>query len=158
MKENLQNALDDVVSSRSSSTRRSRGLKTIEELLANSCSPQTNLTLGCFMSLQDDFECNVPSRLLPWILGTTKDLEEIVASPQKDEEQIQTLSSQLSESLTIMQGVALNHDPTKIFLGRKYPLELYAKHGRSAVVHIGVNGIRHTSVHSCRLPLSPESV
>src|SRR4051794_9913556 len=35
-----------------------------------------------------------------------------------------TLSSQLSASLVLIQGIALNHNPTKVWLGRKYPLEV----------------------------------
>lgn len=38
--------------------------------------------------------------------------------------EVTTLSSQLIQSLSIIQGVVLNHEPSKQFLGRRFALEV----------------------------------
>lgn len=47
----------------------------------------------------------------------------------EQETQASKLSSQLSLSLSLIQGAALNHVVSKNFLGRKYALEVRALHG-----------------------------
>ena len=48
----------------------------------------------------------------------------IVFISDEQEKQAARLSSQLSLSLSLIQGVALNHLASKDFLGRKYALEV----------------------------------
>jgi hypothetical protein len=90
----------------------------------------------------------VPLRLLAWISTSTLTLEVLTNKgtmnrqsllqrrPQypsfialiadEQEEQASKLSSQLCVSLSLIQGVALNHNASKDFLGRKYALEVRA--------------------------------
>jgi hypothetical protein len=44
--------------------------------------------------------------------------------PGQRQAEAATLSSQLTQALSIIQGVALTHHSTKAFLGRKYPLDV----------------------------------
>ena len=90
----------------------------------------------------------VPSRLLSWISMSTTKLETLITNAATDrtshsvtarallfillnsfaledlETEITTISSQLAQSLYIIQGVSLHHKQSKRFLGRKYVLEV----------------------------------
>ncbi|RDB19978.1 Cell division control protein 14 [Hypsizygus marmoreus] len=127
MKESLQDALDDLSSPRSSSESKSKALQTIERHLAQAClSKESPENLDNFTALQYTFECNVPSRLLAWIAQSTSTLETLTNKGAMDHEreaQASKLSSQLSLSLSLIQGVVLNHPASKTYLGRKYALE-----------------------------------
>jgi len=130
MKDTLQDALDELVSWRTSSSRIGEVLSMLERLLAEMCT-QTNeeaLTrLYVFITLQDSFECNVPSRVLSWMSTISARLEHITSKTSSDHEQKAeaiTLSGQLMQALSILQGVALNHKASKKYLGRRYALEI----------------------------------
>jgi hypothetical protein len=49
-----------------------------------------------------------------------------------------TLTSHLTRALFIIQGVALTHHSTKVFLGRRYPLDVG---NVSSYVHSGAHTI-----------------
>ncbi|KAG6820684.1 hypothetical protein H0H93_013202 [Arthromyces matolae] len=102
MKDALQEALDELSSTRSSSDAKSRALQRIESFIASACIlKDSSEDLSNFNALQYTFECNAEKEL-----------------------QASKLSSQLSLSLSLIQGVCLNHDASKLFLGRKYALEV----------------------------------
>ncbi len=94
------------------------------------------LLLSCFIQLNI---FKVPSRLMAWISATTAKLELVVnkGTPEGSvfcaplENKIllccnteRILASQLTRALYITQGIALSHDSSKTFLGRKYCLEV----------------------------------
>jgi hypothetical protein len=59
------------------------------------------------------------------------------------------LSSQLAQALSIIQGVALTHDSTKAFLGRKYPLDVKNISPDAFTLdaypnHVGIAGSAHS--------------
>ncbi|KZT29404.1 hypothetical protein NEOLEDRAFT_1215077 [Neolentinus lepideus HHB14362 ss-1] len=126
----LQNALDDLVSSRSSKNCKDRSLETIGCLLASICvsgDPSAADNLDSFLSLQDAFECNIATRLMGWISHNTFSLETYISRETEDRArptESTALMSQLTQALTIIQGVALVHKPSKLYLGRKYSLEV----------------------------------
>ncbi|KAJ7245704.1 cell division control protein 14, SIN component-domain-containing protein [Mycena rebaudengoi] len=124
----LQDALDDLLSPRTSGELKTEALRIIEGLLASACVPKHSTDdLDCFLALQHTFECNVPSRMLSWVASATLQLEiltnKAAVNPELDPE-VTTLTSQLSVALSIVQGICLNHPPTKTYLGRKYSLEV----------------------------------
>ncbi|THH16923.1 hypothetical protein EW146_g3792 [Bondarzewia mesenterica] len=125
MPEALQDSLDTLVSTHSSAARRSQALTELDQLVAQIFTPSNNNEiLEIFCSLQDTFECNVPSRMLAWIAGSTPRLEGLIARGPDREAEVVTLSSHLTQCLSIVQGIALAHESSKVFLGRKYPLEV----------------------------------
>ncbi|KAI0068669.1 CDC14-domain-containing protein [Artomyces pyxidatus] len=128
MQNTLQDALDTLVSGRSSVIKRSQSLNDLESLIARVfTSSEGDATVDQFLALQDTFECNVPSRILSWISTASTRLEFLLSRGLSDgdrEAEASTVSAQLVQSLSIVQGVALCHRPTKLFLGRKYPLEV----------------------------------
>ncbi|KAG6854468.1 hypothetical protein C0991_006547 [Blastosporella zonata] len=128
MRASLQDSLDDLSSARSSSEAKSRALHRIERHLAEACiSQDSSEDPFCFNALQYTFECNVPMRLLAWISVSTSTLEVLTNKGLMDSErelQASKLSDQLALSLSLIQGVSLNHTASKSYLGRKYPLEV----------------------------------
>ncbi|KDQ64176.1 hypothetical protein JAAARDRAFT_27798 [Jaapia argillacea MUCL 33604] len=122
----IEDALDDLASTRTSTGRKTRALVTLEKLLASICIPGDEESLDqleAFLILQDTFECNVPSRIVSWIISATLQLEQALATHERESEVI-TLSSLLAQALSIIQGISLNHKPSKRYLGRKYTLEI----------------------------------
>ncbi|TFY72964.1 hypothetical protein EVG20_g4 [Dentipellis fragilis] len=75
----LQDILDSLVSARSSASVRTQALIELEKLVARifTDTDDTEL-LSIFRSLQDTFECNVPSRILSWISVAVIRLEALV--------------------------------------------------------------------------------
>ncbi|KAF5387703.1 hypothetical protein D9615_000739 [Tricholomella constricta] len=132
MRDSLQDALDELSSARSSSEMKSRALHRIEQHLALACVPkESSENLHIFNALQYTFECNVPLRLLSWISNSTLTLEGLTnkgAMDHEKESQASKLASQLSLSLSLIQGVALNHPASKTFLGRKFAFEATSRH------------------------------
>ncbi|EKM59856.1 uncharacterized protein PHACADRAFT_250626 [Phanerochaete carnosa HHB-10118-sp] len=126
----IQDALDDLASFRSSTARQGRALDTLERLLADICVPKdakSAAALQSFVSLQDSFQCNVPSRILPWIADRSSRLDSLSSKGSVAQEHLPeatALSSQIIQSLTILQGIILNHSPSKQFLGRRFALEV----------------------------------
>ncbi|KZT71537.1 CDC14-domain-containing protein [Daedalea quercina L-15889] len=135
MKDVLQDALDELVSTRSSSARVGEVLSELERFMAELCShPVTDQEaaerLFVFTRLQDTFECNVPSRILQWMSPARKRLEEVTGSNKPSSEyhdrrrEVATISGQLLQGLSIIQGVALTHKGSKSFLGRQYAMQI----------------------------------
>ncbi|KAI0268221.1 cell division protein Cdc14 [Gloeopeniophorella convolvens] len=128
MYDTLQESLDTVVSARSSTSARLRALGNLERLTARVfASPDNSLALREFLSLQDTFECNVPSRILSWISGASFRLDSLLQRGLSEGDrraEVTTLASQLTQALSVVQGVALTHQSTKAFLGRRYPLDV----------------------------------
>ncbi|KAI0700607.1 cell division control protein 14, SIN component-domain-containing protein [Cytidiella melzeri] len=130
MRDIIQDALDDLASNKSSTSRQGRALVTLERLLAEICvtaDASSTDALQSFVSLQDTFHCNVPFRLLSWISNSLSRLSSLTSksSTTKDHElELTTLSSQIAQALSIIQGTALIHNGSKHYLGRRYPLEV----------------------------------
>ncbi|KAI9447994.1 CDC14-domain-containing protein [Lactarius indigo] len=126
--ETLQDSLDALVSARSSTSTRSRALETLERLTTRAfAAPEGSATLREFLSLQNTFECNVASRTIPWISGASLRLDALLQRGLSDgqrQAEASTLTSQLTQALSIIQGVALTHHSTKVFLGRRYPFDV----------------------------------
>ncbi|KAH9947211.1 CDC14-domain-containing protein [Amylocystis lapponica] len=146
MKNLLQDVLDEFGSPRTSTARIGQILTTLEGLQAEICvqkDPASSERLRTFTALQDTFECNVPSRILSWMSSASSRLEDITGnlrqivsiffrnrgqsdSPLLDsgDSETTTLSSQLIQALSITQGIALIHDSSKQYLGRRYPIQV----------------------------------
>ncbi|KAI0053603.1 CDC14-domain-containing protein [Auriscalpium vulgare] len=123
----LQDALDELAG-RSSIAKHAQALGDIERVIARAfTSTGRGGGIEQFLSLQDSFECNVPSRILGWISTTSLRLDHLLNRGLSDverESEATSLAAQLVQSLNIIQGVALTHQASKLFLGRKYSLEL----------------------------------
>ncbi|KAJ8502339.1 hypothetical protein ONZ45_g11858 [Pleurotus djamor] len=121
--EELQDILDELLSPRSSDRRIYAAITSLERTLAHVClkGDETH----DFWSYQYTFECNVPSRLLHWIAVSTPRLD---ASSGKEsnvaDKETHALAYHMSLALNIIQGISLNHEACKTFLGRKYALEI----------------------------------
>ncbi|TFK43854.1 cell division control protein 14, SIN component-domain-containing protein [Crucibulum laeve] len=128
MRDNLQNALDELSLPRSSNESKAQALETLERHLAVACmSKDGSEEKDVFLALQYTFECNVPSRLLAWIGPSTLKLEQLTNKGVMDdmqESEAFKLSSQLAVALSLIQGVTLIHDASKRYLGRKASLEV----------------------------------
>ncbi|KAG5714981.1 Cell division control protein 14 [Termitomyces sp. T112] len=128
MRDTLQDALDELSSARTPSEAKTRALHRIEQCLAAACiSKDSSEELLKFNALQYTFQCNVPIRLISWISASTSTLEALTNKGSMDPEReslASKLSSQLALSLSLIQGVSLNHSASKAFLGRKYALEV----------------------------------
>ncbi|KAJ7620068.1 cell division control protein 14, SIN component-domain-containing protein [Roridomyces roridus] len=125
LRESLQDALDDLSSPRTSNEVKSSALQRLEKTLARACvstSSTSTEVLDHFLALQYTFECNVPARILGWIAGVTPRLENAPGEPEDAD--LGTLSTQLTLALSIIQGIALIHPASKVYLGRKYALEI----------------------------------
>ncbi|KZS97829.1 hypothetical protein SISNIDRAFT_546875 [Sistotremastrum niveocremeum HHB9708] len=92
-------------------------LQKIEHLLASIMAGQSPTSLPEFLILQDTFEHNIAIRVVPWLAGTERAVRE-------GAELSQSIFRQLSQSLSILQGLALLHEATKKYLGRPGPLQL----------------------------------
>ncbi|KAG9054366.1 hypothetical protein FS842_005339 [Serendipita sp. 407] len=121
--------LDDISSTRSSTTRQSQVLDEIEQALAMACtSSDKEGQLDAFLMLQDAFETNVASRLvavisswLPLLQYRAGDQCQCNASGPNLEATILNIVRVLS----ILQGISLLHKPSQLFLGRRWCLELF---------------------------------
>ncbi|KAF9006711.1 cell division control protein 14, SIN component-domain-containing protein [Cyathus striatus] len=133
MRNTIQDALDDLDSPRSSSNAKTRALESLERHLYLLVPPRTTRELWIASSpysipLNATVSHRVRHRpLLPWISLATVRLDQLTnkgAADQDFDPETCRLASQLSSSLSLIQGVALIHPPSKVFLGRKYPLEV----------------------------------
>ncbi|KAK7062343.1 carbamoyl-phosphate synthase [Favolaschia claudopus] len=128
LKRTLEDSLDDLSSPRTSSDTKTRALRSLEKILASAVVPKTPAEeLDYFLALQYTFECNVPSRILGWMVAGTARLDALTSQGTIDaaaEDEVATLTSQLTLALSIIQGVCLIHAPTKVYLGRRYALEV----------------------------------
>ncbi|KAI0775406.1 cell division control protein 14, SIN component-domain-containing protein [Irpex lacteus] len=128
-KDIIQDALDDLASTKSSTARQGRALDKLERLVAEICvTAGTGSTeaLQSFVSLQDTFECNVPFRLLVWISSCLSVLSVLSSksSTTNHDAELTIISTQIAQALSIIQGTALIHAGSKRYLGRRYPLEV----------------------------------
>ncbi|KAH9062660.1 CDC14-domain-containing protein [Lactarius vividus] len=128
VREAFQDSLDALVSARSPVSTRSRALETLERLTTRAfAATEGSPTLQEFLLLQNTFECNVASRIIPWISGASIRLDALLQRGLSDgqrQAEASALTSQLTQALFIIQGVALTHHSTKVFLGRRYPLDV----------------------------------
>ncbi|KAI0737791.1 cell division control protein 14, SIN component-domain-containing protein [Daedaleopsis nitida] len=123
----LQDALDDLVSTRTSIATKGDALVAIEHVLAEMSDPRAVGLPAYFNALQDTFQCNVSSRTIAWTSTASLLLEKCLnkGSTENDRKsEVTTLAAQLAQAMAIIQGVALVHKPSKQFLGRRYPLEV----------------------------------
>ncbi|KAI8989907.1 cell division control protein 14, SIN component-domain-containing protein [Trametes punicea] len=121
----LQDALDDLVSNRTSLADKGEALVAIEHVIAQSCDPRAEGLSDYFSALQDTFQCNVSSRIIAWAAAAGSQLEACLnkgATDRDKRRETATLASQLSGALAIIQGVALTHKASKQYLGRRYSL------------------------------------
>ncbi|KAI1791062.1 cell division control protein 14, SIN component-domain-containing protein [Ganoderma leucocontextum] len=123
----LQDALDDLVSTRTSTATKGDALVAIEHVLAETADPRAVGLPGYFNALQDTFQCNVSSRIISWTSVASALLDKALTRGSTDNVtqcEVMVLSSQLAQGMGIIQGVALVHKPSKQCLGRRYSLEV----------------------------------
>ncbi|PVF94753.1 hypothetical protein CPB86DRAFT_628815 [Serendipita vermifera] len=122
--------LDEISSTRSSTTRKNAALVAIEQHLAVLCVKQElSNQLDTFISSQDSFETNVASRIIAaistWIPEYKSHVSQASDSKLADKDGgMSGLAQSIIFSMSILQGVALLHAPSKAFLGRRWCLEL----------------------------------
>ncbi|KAF8622182.1 hypothetical protein AX15_007294 [Amanita polypyramis BW_CC] len=121
MQSSIQDALDELLSPRSPADAKTRALQILEHQLALACLNGSN-ALHCFKSLQNNFECNIPLRVLAWTSMTTVKLDGMT-NKEGREHDVSNIVSQLSLALSVIQGIALIHHASKLYLGRKHALE-----------------------------------
>ncbi|KAK0190512.1 cell division control protein 14, SIN component-domain-containing protein [Armillaria mellea] len=122
----IQDSLDHILSPRTASPSKTTALQRLECQLSI-CVQKESEILGFFVALQHTFECNIPLRLIPWIAETSAKLQTLLnrGSPEdSDSVQISQLLDQLSLSLSLIQGIVMLHPASKMYLGRKYPMEI----------------------------------
>ncbi|KAE9404903.1 hypothetical protein BT96DRAFT_935364 [Gymnopus androsaceus JB14] len=132
LREDVENDLDEILSPRSSSESKTIALRRLEVLIGSACVKSSSQTspfsdMGNLMRLQDGFECNScslgyqrPVARLELLAGLTK--------PGVDDEHyftVKEIATQIVLSLSIIQGIALNHPRSKRWLGRIKPLEIF---------------------------------
>jgi len=89
--------------------------------LLSSCCPkkvtqEPDEDMILFLDLQDTFEYNITTRLLSWL---TRMQHELLTGSDN-------AISLTQQSLALLQGLALIHQPSKLFLGRKPTLQIFA--------------------------------
>ncbi|KAF8345552.1 cell division control protein 14, SIN component-domain-containing protein [Amanita rubescens] len=122
----IQDALDELLSPRSQADAKTRALEVLERQLALACLNDSE-SLNQFKSLQQWFECNISCRLLMWISITTPKLDALISKgivEKGRENDVSKMVSQLTLALSIIQGAALIHHGSKVYLGRKHALEI----------------------------------
>ncbi|KAG8906998.1 hypothetical protein FRB99_005518 [Tulasnella sp. 403] len=129
-------ALDDLSSTRSSLSRRSRALNNLERLLAELCLSPNQSCMEEFLELQNSFEGNsscVTDANFPYDLPPTSSTTILIgiqsrhvisSSNAKAASDIMILTQHTQQALSILQGVALIHRDSKTFLGRKSSIHL----------------------------------
>ncbi|KAF8514836.1 cell division protein Cdc14 [Hysterangium stoloniferum] len=127
VKQTLSETLDELVSSRLSLARHCKALDELEQLLARICSPESIDELNIFIELQNGFECNVASRIMYNISPVISTLQVATNSAAFEDTGDKALSSSriIIQSLAILQGVALIHSPSKLFLSKKWCIQLF---------------------------------
>lgn len=126
LRDYIQDILDELCSPRSSLDVKTRALDHLEKHIATTCltadqKTESKESWDHFLALQYTFECNVPSRLLAWISASATKLQQSV---DKDTPDRRALTLQVSRALCIIQGIALSHGASKLFLSRKYSLDV----------------------------------
>ncbi|KAG8931473.1 hypothetical protein FRC01_001253 [Tulasnella sp. 417] len=128
MRLTVLDALDDLSSTRSSLSRRSRALNSLERLLAQLCIASDKEQMDKFLELQLGFEGNIASRLLTSLAMCLPALQQLLSSSSSQDPKIASDSTAIAQhtqqALSILQGVALIHTESKAFLGRKSSIHL----------------------------------
>ncbi|KAG8949241.1 hypothetical protein FRC04_008843 [Tulasnella sp. 424] len=128
MRLTILDALDDLSSTRSSLSRRSRALNSLERLLAEICIAQDKGQMDRFLELQRGFEGNIASRLLTSLAMCLPALQQLLTSSSSQDPKTASDSTAIAQhtqqALSILQGVALIHAESKAFLGRKSSIHL----------------------------------
>ncbi|KZV64076.1 hypothetical protein PENSPDRAFT_656824 [Peniophora sp. CONT] len=128
MQSTIQDALDGVVSARSSTAKRSQSLDELEQVLAKILVRNSGSGyMETFQFLQDTFECNIPSRLIDWTCTASLRLDHLLSRGMSDSDkgtEAATLSSHIIQALSLIQGVALVHHRSKVLLGGKHAQEV----------------------------------
>ncbi|THV08172.1 hypothetical protein K435DRAFT_847063 [Dendrothele bispora CBS 962.96] len=127
IRNDIHDALDDVTSPRVSPERRVQALNGLENIIASASVSKDTSLFESIIALQYTFECNIPSRLLPWLSTCSPKLERLSGRSQPSEQEKHealVLSSQLLPALSIIQGIVLSHPPSKAFLSRERNLEI----------------------------------
>ncbi|KAG7447605.1 uncharacterized protein BT62DRAFT_1074981 [Guyanagaster necrorhizus] len=123
----IQDSLDDILSPRTAYTGKTTALQRLEHQLSI-CVQKESEILDFLLALQHTFECNIPLRLMPWIAEVSAELQTLLnrgVPDDNDSIQISQLLDQLSLSLSLIQGIVMLHPPSKTYLGRKYPVEIF---------------------------------
>ncbi|KAI0072982.1 CDC14-domain-containing protein [Panus rudis PR-1116 ss-1] len=131
LQEVLQDALDNLASTRTSLVQKGNAFNTLEKLVGEICvkdDEESKYKLEFFVALQDTFQCNVASRLISWLRESTLRLDSLTSRGTLDQEketEVNMLSSQAIQALSIVQGVSLTHTASKSWLGRRSSLEVF---------------------------------
>ncbi|GJJ07224.1 hypothetical protein Clacol_001424 [Clathrus columnatus] len=128
LKQNIVDILDELACQRRSLSRRSEMLDSLEQLLARICAPAATNDLNEFIKLQENFECNVASRLMYHITALSPLLQQAVNTMNNNsgsDEEASSICRVITQSLQVVQGLALLHSPSKQYLGKRWCIELF---------------------------------
>ncbi|KIJ37449.1 hypothetical protein M422DRAFT_50517 [Sphaerobolus stellatus SS14] len=122
---------------------RTKAVESLEQLLAEICASDKTTELEIFLKLQDGFQCNVaslPCTALNWLptcwdkllilqeplVSSTLSLkyEEIILV-EKPGPDAASLSQLIIQLFCVLQEVSLLHSPSKVFLGKKWCIQLF---------------------------------
>jgi len=135
MRRLIQDALDALNSPRSSIDQQANALLSLEGALAQALLIEDEASKSeryeLFVGLQDEFDCNFPTRMIPWLITQTDILRNSLEKScstvaDKEDGELGTIISNIIQSLSILQGVVLLHQRSKEFMGRKLSLEVSA--------------------------------
>ncbi|KAL5488252.1 hypothetical protein ACEPAI_6360 [Sanghuangporus weigelae] len=133
MQSAIEIALDKLVSPRSPVSSQKDALTTLEHTLAECLlTDKRHLVqseLDVFLQLQDSFQCNLASRLLLWLGCRTETLMKLgdrrTNTSGDREEEFGEITTLVIQALSLLQGVALMHKPSKEFLCRRSSIEVF---------------------------------
>ncbi|KZW04169.1 hypothetical protein EXIGLDRAFT_758467 [Exidia glandulosa HHB12029] len=125
----ISTALDDISSISASHNRRQRALDKLERVVAETCAALDGADpsrLSTFLELQDAFDCNIASRLLPFIAQALPVLRaQAVDEGDGASDEDYGLYCCVAQSMSLLQGLALLHSATKSFLSKKWVIEVF---------------------------------
>ncbi|EJD00952.1 uncharacterized protein FOMMEDRAFT_158069 [Fomitiporia mediterranea MF3/22] len=133
MQHSIENALDILVSPRSSIEVQKDALTTLERtiaiLLFDEKGRHGQGNIDEFLQIQDSFQYNLASRIHCWLAYRTEALSKLgdrkTCSASDSQEESSEISSLVIQALSLLQGVALMHRPSKEFLCRTHSLEVF---------------------------------
>ncbi|KAG8679742.1 hypothetical protein FRC08_016771, partial [Ceratobasidium sp. 394] len=127
----LANVLDDL-SFRSNKSTQLAALQHIHSVLADICVGKSvkpgpwSDQLALFLSLQNDFETNIASRILiSGIVSASAALHAVeeIRAKGSSERQASTAADVTALALSVLQGMALIHPRSKAYMGRKLSIQ-----------------------------------
>ncbi|TDL29629.1 CDC14-domain-containing protein [Rickenella mellea] len=129
MLKDIQDRLDSICSSKSSFATRDKELSALEGLIATLILPgdvDNHGRLREFICSQDCFQCNIPSRLIGWLSSQIPLLNKLNEGNNNlaDNDDPHILVAQTVSSLSLIQGVALIHPPSKTFLASAFSIQI----------------------------------